>query len=139
MGNRRPVRLLKMTGLVNLAVPIHRKRVPGDQPLTTGLTFGPSRANQTLTALCASQLTFGVTVSGEFSSSWVECGLFLSGVDDATTTEGDCLPFIEYQSWNDTFKEGIRVFTLAEMDALQNWWFWTWKVCLRSRLLKLLG
>lgn len=90
---------------------------------------------QTLTDLCTSQLSFGVTVSGEFSSSYTECGLFLSGTQDATTTEGDCVTFIQWQSWNQTFKQGILDFTLAEMDALQNWWFWTWKVCLSRKLL----
>lgn len=27
-------------------------------------------------------------------------------------------------------KAGLREFTLASMDALQNWFFWTWKVSL---------
>jgi aryl-phospho-beta-D-glucosidase BglC (GH1 family) len=75
-----------------------------------------------------SQVSFGVTVSGEFSSSYVDCGLFVSGVGVNTTVEGDCLPFVQWQSFNATFKQGILDFTLAEMDALQNWWYWTWKV-----------
>jgi hypothetical protein len=79
-----------------------------------------------------------VTISGEFSSSYVECGLFLSGTTVPGTDTGDCLPFIQYQTWNETFKEGILDFTLASMDALQNWWFWTWKVRLSSCQRKLL-
>jgi hypothetical protein len=39
MGSQTLLRLLLMTGLVNLEVPGHRKRVPGDQLLTPGLTF----------------------------------------------------------------------------------------------------
>jgi hypothetical protein len=39
MDSQRLLRLLVMTGLVNLAVPGRRKRVVGDQRLTTGLTF----------------------------------------------------------------------------------------------------
>ena len=88
---------------------------------------------QTLTDLCTSKTNFGITISGEFSSSWRECGLFLSGTADATTTQGDCALFTQWQTWNQTFKDGVRAFTQAEMDALQNWWFWTWKVCLSSR------
>jgi glucan 1,3-beta-glucosidase len=84
---------------------------------------------QALTNLCTSQTNFGVTVSGEFSSSYTECGLFLSQTNDATTTQGACAEYIQWQNWNQTFKQGIRDFTEAEMDALQNWWFWTWKVC----------
>jgi len=75
-----------------------------------------------------SQTAFGVTISGEFSSSYTECGLFLAGVTDNTTVQGDCVQFIHWQNWNQTFKDGIRVFTQAEMDSLQNWFFWTWKV-----------
>jgi glucan 1,3-beta-glucosidase len=89
----------------------------------------PFRVKQKLSDLCTSQTSFGVTISGEFSSSYTECGLFLSGTTVATTATGDCLPFIQWQNWNTTFKQGILDFTLAEMDALQNWWFWTWKVC----------
>ncbi len=92
--------------------------------------LGSFRVKQTLTDFCASQTTFGVTISGEFSSSYTECGLFLSGTQNAATDQGACLPFIQWQNWNQTFKDGIRDFTMAEMDALQNWWFWTWKVCL---------
>jgi glucan 1,3-beta-glucosidase len=84
---------------------------------------------QALTNLCTSQTGFGVTVSGEFSSSYTECGLFLSGTTDATTTQGACVEFVQWQNWNQTFKQGILDFTEASMDALQNWWFWTWKVC----------
>jgi hypothetical protein len=79
-----------------------------------------------------------VTISGEFSSSYRECGLFLAGTQDATTSQSNCTEFIQWQSWNATFKQGILDFTEAEMDALQNWWYWTWKVCLSSRRRKLL-
>ena len=98
----------------------------------------PFRVKQTLTDLRISQLNFGVTISGEFSASYTECGLFLSGAQDNSTVQGNCTTFIEWQNWNQTFIEGIRVFAEAEMDALQNWWFWTWKVCLSSRRHKLL-
>ena len=98
----------------------------------------PFRVKQTLTDLRTSQLNFGVTISGEFSASYTECGLFLSGATDDSTVQGNCTTFIEWQNWNQTFIEGIRVFAEAEMDALQNWWFWTWKVCLSSRRHKLL-
>jgi glucan 1,3-beta-glucosidase len=98
----------------------------------------PFRVIQTLTDLYISKLYFGVTISGEFSASYTECGLFLAGSNDATTDGGNCTQFIQWQSWNQTFKEGILDFTEAEMDALQNWWFWTWKVCLSFRRYKLL-
>ena len=87
-------------------------------------------------ALRSSRISFGVTVSGEFSSSYVDCGLFVSGVGVNGTIQDECVPFIQWQNFNETFKEGILDFTLASMDALQSWWFWTWKVCLSSSRLK---
>ena len=79
-----------------------------------------------------------MTISGEFSSSYVDCGLFVSGVGVNTTNEGDCLPFVQWENFNATFKQGILDFTMGEMDALQNWWFWTWKVRFSSGRRKLL-
>lgn len=38
----------------------------------------------------------------------------------------------DWQSWNDTFKAGLKNYALASMDATHNFWFWTWKVCCRS-------
>ncbi|KAI0250044.1 glycoside hydrolase superfamily [Lactifluus subvellereus] len=75
-----------------------------------------------------SQLAFGVTISGEFSSATNDCGLFLLGVGKNPTFQGDCTPFTNWQNWNQTFKDGVRDFSLASMDALRNWWFWTWKI-----------
>lgn len=73
-----------------------------------------------------------MTFSGEFSSGYNPCGLFLLGVGDNTTTTGDCELFLDSSTWNATLKQGALDFTLASMDALVNWWFWTWKVCLSS-------
>lgn len=57
-----------------------------------------------------------------------DCGLFLLGVKNTATYPGDCTTFIDWQNWSQTFKAGLRDFSLASMDATQNWWFWTWKV-----------
>ncbi|KAH9175029.1 glycoside hydrolase family 5 protein [Lactarius sanguifluus] len=75
-----------------------------------------------------SQSAFGVTVAGEFSNGFNDCGLFLLGVANSATDVGDCTPFIDWQNWSQTFKAGLRDFSLASMDATQNWWFWTWKI-----------
>ncbi|KAF8136159.1 glycoside hydrolase family 5 protein [Boletus edulis] len=46
---------------------------------------------------------FGLTTAGEFSNAVTDCGLWVNGT-------------------------GIMNFALASMDALQNWFFWTWKI-----------
>jgi glucan 1,3-beta-glucosidase len=75
---------------------------------------------------------------GEFSNGWNDCGLYLHGVPDPgapdqTTFPGDCAQWTAYESWGQDTKDGLNNFALASMDALQNWFFWTWKV----RLLRL--
>ena len=37
-------------------------------------------------------------------------------------------PFVEWENWNQTMKDGFREFMLASMDAIDNWYFWTWKI-----------
>jgi hypothetical protein len=42
---------------------------------------------------------------------------------------GDCSLWMDASTWNETTKAGIKQFALASMDATQDWFFWTWKVC----------
>jgi len=81
---------------------------------------------------------FGLTTSGEFSNAINDCGLYLNGVNLGTRFEGtypgypnvvgDCTPWIDWANWDPTLKAGIKQFALASMDALQNYFFWTWKI-----------
>ena len=75
-----------------------------------------------------SQTNFGVTIAGEFSNAINDCGLFINGVSNGPTYKGDCTPFVEWENWNQTMKDGFREFMLASMDAIDNWYFWTWKI-----------
>jgi len=106
---------------------------------TPGTAFRPVCVNQTLTDLRGSRTAFGVTISGEFSSGYNPCGLFLLGTTNTDTTTGDCALFTDSSTWNDTLKEGILAFTEGSMDALQNWFYWTWKVGLSSHQRRLLN
>jgi aryl-phospho-beta-D-glucosidase BglC (GH1 family) len=92
----------------------------GVWPLQACNTFGPD--------MNVSQTAFGVSMAGEFSSAINDCGLYLLGVGNAATYTGDCTTFTNWQSWNQTMKDGLLDFSLASMDALQNWFFWTWKI-----------
>jgi glucan 1,3-beta-glucosidase len=70
---------------------------------------------------------FGLTFGGEFAASPNDCGLFLLG----TTTEStnpECPEYDNWENYNSTMKEGIQNFVIASFDALQDWFFWTWKV-----------
>lgn len=82
---------------------------------------------------------FGLTVAGEFSNAVTDCGLWVNGVGLGTRYEGtytpgswpvvgNCSTWTDWQNWDSTMKAGIQQFALASMDALQNWFFWTWKI-----------
>ncbi|OAX37313.1 glycoside hydrolase [Rhizopogon vinicolor AM-OR11-026] len=104
------------------------------QPIATGTgpTAGgiwPDLACSTFApAMDASQKAFGVTLAGEFSNGYNYCGLYLEGVGNTRNAEPSCALFLDSSQWNETMKAGIQQFALASMDALQNWFFWTWKI-----------
>ncbi|KAF8554819.1 glycoside hydrolase family 5 protein [Imleria badia] len=98
----------------------------------TGLQAGgiwPQTAcNSWADSMNTSQTAFGITVAGEFSNGINQCGLFLTGTTGTESSGPSCSLFLDSSQWNQTMKDGLMEFTLASMDALQNWFFWTWKV-----------
>lgn len=79
-------------------------------------------------SLYQSQTAFGVTIAGEFSDGYNDCGLYLTGVGNTDSYGTTCSLFLDASQWNSSMIAGLNEFTLASMDALQNWFFWTWKV-----------
>jgi hypothetical protein len=73
-----------------------------------------------------------VTVAGEFSNGYNDCGLFLVGVKGEPHYGGNCADWEDSKDWSDETKAGVKAFAMASMDAMQDWFFWTWKV--RRRL-----
>ncbi|KAJ6549603.1 hypothetical protein DFH09DRAFT_926049, partial [Mycena vulgaris] len=41
---------------------------------------------------------------------------------------GNCAEWQDSSAWNATVKAGVMQFALASMDAMQDWFFWTWKI-----------
>lgn len=70
---------------------------------------------------------FGVTIAGEFSNGFNDCGLFVRGVGVAASYP-DCTTWTDASNWDASTKAGVQAFAEASMDALQDWWFWTWKI-----------
>ncbi|KAJ7086334.1 glycoside hydrolase family 5 protein [Mycena belliarum] len=92
----------------------------GIWPAQACSAWGPS--------LNTSRTAFGVTVAGEFSNGYNDCGLYLTGVNGTTSFGGNCALFQDSSTWNASLKAGVQQFALASMDATQNWYFWTWKI-----------
>ncbi|KAJ7845429.1 exo-beta-1,3-glucanase [Mycena olivaceomarginata] len=74
-----------------------------------------------------SSKAFGVTLGGEFSSAINDCGLWLNGIG-GTSGAPDCAVIDDWTSYNATMVASLKQVTLATMDALQNFFFWTWKI-----------
>lgn len=74
-----------------------------------------------------SQKAFGVTVGGEFSAAINDCGLWLSGIG-STPGYPDCKPWDDWSTYTPQTIAALKQVTLASMDALQNFFFWTWKI-----------
>ena len=69
-----------------------------------------------------------MTMAGEFSNGVNDCGYFVEGAGLAPKAAGNCTMWQDWESWTDDTKAGLMAFTMASMDALSDWFFWTWKV-----------
>ncbi|KAF8625907.1 hypothetical protein AX17_006633 [Amanita inopinata Kibby_2008] len=109
-------------------------RVALDQHPYLAFTGDPSPLNVMAIKPCAwaiatnqSQKAFGVTLGGEFSTAINDCGLWLSGIG-SSPGHPDCSLWDNWSSYNASIIDGLKKVTLASMDALQNFFFWTWKI-----------
>ncbi|RDB14918.1 putative glucan 1,3-beta-glucosidase D [Hypsizygus marmoreus] len=73
-----------------------------------------------------SQKAFGVTLAGEFSAAINDCGLWLNGIGNSKGPE--CQVWDDWSSYNSTLIASFKQVAMASMDALQNYFFWTWKI-----------
>ncbi|KAG8861682.1 hypothetical protein FRB96_002639 [Tulasnella sp. 330] len=129
-----------LPGRDRMAMDTHPYLAFADQdtsPLSTQLTKPCSAWGASVNASWSS---FGVTTAGEWSLAINDCGLWVNGVNEGTRWEGTypgytgptsnipCSTWNDWASWNETTKQDLQQFAMATMDALQNWFFWTWKV-----------
>ncbi|KAJ7463501.1 glycoside hydrolase family 5 protein [Mycena galericulata] len=97
-------------------------------PATAGGIWPAQACNAWGPSINTSRTAFGVTVAGEFSNGYNDCGLYLTGVNGTQHYGGDCSLWLDSSTWNATVKAGLLQFSLASMDAMQDWFFWTWKI-----------
>jgi hypothetical protein len=117
-----------LTGADRLAMDVHPYFAfdgPNTDPLTA---FVPRPCARWGDMPNTTQQTFGIFTSGEFSAAINDCGLFVVGIPDTHTYPGDCSQWDNWQNWDQTIKDNMKEFILASMDALQNWFFWTWRI-----------
>lgn len=98
--------------------------------------FGPSmntRFDRSLllrrhTHYIFSRVAFGTTIAGEFSNGINDCGVFLLGVGTPPTYTGDCTVWQDASLFTPGTIAGLLQFSMSSMDALGDYFFWTWKV-----------
>ncbi|KAI3602122.1 glycoside hydrolase family 5 protein [Moniliophthora roreri] len=82
---------------------------------------------------------FGLMNAGEFSNGINDCSLYLNGVEEGVQYDGTYVPnkvprvgscdkYTDWPNFTEERKEGIKQFAMASMDALHNYFFWTWKI-----------
>ncbi|KAG8832589.1 hypothetical protein FRC17_001049 [Serendipita sp. 399] len=127
-----------LQGSDRIAMDLHPYLVFDDGPASADPPSAfPAKACAWASEVAASMTNFGLTAAGEWSVAINDCGLFVNEVGKGTRYEGtyksnvtigSCEPWNDWASWDDTIKESLRQLSLASMDALQNWFFWTWKI-----------
>ncbi|RXW21154.1 hypothetical protein EST38_g4705 [Candolleomyces aberdarensis] len=75
-----------------------------------------------------SRSDFGITVAGGFSLGFLDCGLFVNGVGHNSSYEGDCSFWESSKNWGLNLKGSLMQLVLAQMDALGDYFFYTWKI-----------
>ncbi|KAF8171111.1 ectomycorrhiza-upregulated exo-beta-1,3-glucanase GH5 [Pholiota molesta] len=108
---------------------------PATSPIDTGTgadaggTWPAAACDNWAASMNTSRTAFGVTIAGEWSNSWNDCGLFLSGTQSkGHSYGGNCDDWQDSATWTAGTKAGIQAFAEASMDALRDWFFWTWKI-----------
>ncbi|KAG6852261.1 hypothetical protein C0991_001473, partial [Blastosporella zonata] len=96
---------------------------------SAGGVWPTTACNRWASGMNTSRSNFGVTIAGEFSNGFNDCGLYLKGVPGLHVSYGgDCSVWQDSSNWSAATKAGILEFARASMDALGDWFFWTWKV-----------
>ncbi|CAE6464857.1 unnamed protein product [Rhizoctonia solani] len=104
----------------------------GDQDTSSPTTQTRKPCNSRARLFNESMATFGMTISGEFSNAFNDCGLFLNGVNlgaryDGTfryyngpnAGAGSCVKWMDQRLWSAAEKEAIKQFALSSFDAYQ--------------------
>jgi len=109
-------------------------KAPATEPIDTGVGADaggvwPQKACARWgPALNGSRTDFGITLVGEWSNGYNDCGTFLTGVGGTQSYGGNCADWTDSSKWTEGTKAGLKRFAAASMDTYRDWFFWTWKV-----------
>ncbi|KAJ6552612.1 hypothetical protein DFH09DRAFT_1366260 [Mycena vulgaris] len=88
---------------------------PNDAPIATSEDAATAGGTWPASA-CSARTAFGVTVAGELSNGYNDCGMCLTGMNRSQHYGGDCALWEDSSTSNASVKAGVREFALASMD-----------------------
>lgn len=108
-------------------------------PFTDSYDSGVTNVcNQYTTSTDQALTSHGAYIAGEWSLALNDCGLYLNNVGQGARYEGNypgsterfgsCQPWDDWANYNQTQKDNMRRFALAQMSSLRNFFFWTWHI-----------
>ncbi|KAJ3900736.1 glycoside hydrolase family 5 protein [Lentinula edodes] len=117
-----------LSGADRLALDQHPVNYPNLASFTSQyLAFMGDTGSEWAIATNQSSKAFGITLGGEFSTAINDCGLWLNGIGPGSSNP-ECPMWDDWASYNASTIASLKQVTLATMDALQNFFFWTWKI-----------
>lgn len=121
-----------LRGADKLALDDHPYIVFGGTQLTPYSQHALVPCTQWGPAMDTSNANFGLGFAGEMSAAETDCALYLNGVGNPAKYEGGCATCTcqgvnEWWTWTDAYKKEVSAWTQVQMDALYNFFFWTWK------------
>lgn len=131
-----------LRGADRLMLDQHPYLIFQDQALGGGQTMQSIQylpCQQWATATNDTSRQFGTNNAGEFSAAVNDCGQWLNGIGlgqryDGTYHDyenkriGSCDVWNDYTQWDQATRDSMKAWTMSSMDALQNFFFWTWKI-----------
>jgi hypothetical protein len=74
-----------------------------------------------------SRSLYGITIASEFTASFFNCGDNARSPGDKTY-QGECNTWLKSDDWGLGIKTSLHGVVSAQMDALADYFFYTWKV-----------
>jgi hypothetical protein len=121
-----------LRGADRLALDTHPYFTFGGQDSPSIEGFPPRPCATWGTPMNASRNTLGVTFAGEWSLGFNDCGQHIWGLNEKPKTSNCDAAWNDYTKWNPETKAQLLSLAKSHMDALGDFFFWTWKTGVSS-------
>ncbi|RXK39337.1 glucan 1,3-beta-glucosidase [Tremella mesenterica] len=128
-----------LPGADRLGFDNHPYLIFGDQPTGTLASIAKQPCSNWGASTNDTLQQYGMIVAGEWSAAPNDCGLWINNVGAGSRYDGSyagytgpkpgsCDQWNDWTQWDQSTIDSLLDLTTNSMDALQNWFFWTWKI-----------